>query len=338
MELNMESVMLKLNRRQCLYSAAALAFAPRIASAQRELKALNAFAPNFVFSREIAQVFFENVRRASAGAMAFRVGGPDVVPYVEQFQPTAAGAFDMLFTHPAYHSGTTALGLAMDAVAADPARRRDAGVIDFVDSHYQKLGLKVLAVVPTGSKGFQYVCKTPLKTSSPALAGMKVRGTVSYHPMIKAMGGAPVVMGGSEVYTALERGVIDAAAWGLTGVLDFKWNEVAKYYARPSFGQASLYVFVNLKTWQSLGTDTQQLLTQEATKLELSSVRRFDELARNEEAQMKALGMQETQFPADDAAQMESLWAQGVWEIARAKNGADADTMRMLASRAGLSV
>jgi TRAP-type C4-dicarboxylate transport system substrate-binding protein len=324
-------------RRQLLGAGCALLLAPGAVRAQRELRALNAFAPNFVFSREIAQVFFDGVRQASGGALAFRVGGPEVVPFAEQFQPTAAGAFDLLFTHPAYHSGTTAIGLAMDAVAADPARRREAGVIDFVDQHYQKLGLKVLAVVPTGSRGFQYVSKTPLKTTSPALAGLKVRGTVSYHPMIKALGGSPVVMGGGEVYSALEKGVIDAAAWGLTGVLDFKWNEVAKHYARPSFGQASLYVLMNLKSWQSLGADGQKLLTEQARQLEAGSVKRFDALAAAEETQMKQLGMQETRFPAADATRLEALWEQGVWEIARAKNGADADAMRQLALRGGLS-
>lgn len=325
-----------IDRRQFV-GAATLALVPGMASAQRELRALNAFAPTFVFAREIAQVFFDNVRKASNGALGFKVGGPDVVPFSEQFQPTAAGAFDMLFTHPAYHSGTTAIGLAMDAVAADPVKRREGGVIDFVDQHYQKLGLKVLGVVPTGSKGFQYISKTPLKTSSPGLAGMKVRGTVSYHPMIKALGGAPVVMGGGEVYSALEKGVIDAAAWGLTGVLDFKWDEVAKYYARPAFGQASLYIFMNLAAWRGLGPADQKLLADEARKLELASVKRFDDLAATEQAEMKKRGMQETLFPPADAVRMEELFAQGVWEIARAKNGAEADAMRTLAVSRGLS-
>lgn len=323
--------------RRHLLGAAALSALPLPALAQRELRALNAFAPNFVFSREIAQPFFDAVRLASGGALVFKASGPDVVPFAEQLQPTAAGAFNLLFTHPAYHSGTTAIGLAMDAVAADPVRRREAGVIDFVDRHYQKLGLKVLGVVPTGSRGFQYVTKTPLKPTSPALAGMKVRGTVSYHPMIRALGGSPVVMGGGEVFSALEKGVIDAAAWALTGVLDFKWNEVAKYYARPGFGQASLYMLMNLAAWRGLPDDQRKLLDDEARKLELASVTRFDAMAAAEEEEMKKRGMQETRFPAADAQRLEALWAQGVWEVARAKNGADADAMRSLAVAKGLS-
>lgn len=323
-------------RRRTLLGCTASMLALPSARANRQLRALNAFAPNFVFTREIAAPFFDSVTKASQGALSFRSSGPEVVPFAEQFQPTAAGAFDLLFTHPAYHSGTTAIGLAMDAVAADPVARREAGVIDLVDQHYARLGMKVLAVVPTGSKGFQYVTKAPLK-ASPSLSGMKVRGTVSYHPMIRALGGTPVVMGGGDVYSALEKGVIDAAAWGLTGVLDFKWNEVAKYYARPGFGQASLYIFMSLRSWQALNAQQQQWLSEEARRLEVASVKRFDELAAAEEMQMRQLGMQETRFPPADASRLEDLWAQGVWEIARAKNGADADRMRQIAVSRGLS-
>ena len=152
-------------RRRTLLGVTVSMLAASGAAASRPLRALNAFPPNFVLTREIAAPFFDAVTRASQGALSFRASGPEVVPFAEQFQPTAAGAFDLLFTHPAYHSGTTAIGLAMDAIAAKPAERRDAGIVDFVDQHYAKLGMKVLAVVPTGSKGFQYVTKAPLKSS-----------------------------------------------------------------------------------------------------------------------------------------------------------------------------
>ena len=155
--------------------------------------------------------------------------------------------------------------------------------------------------------------------------------------MIKALGGTPVVMGAGEVYSALEKGVIDAAAWGLTGVADFKWNEVAKYLARPTFGQASLYVYMSLKSWTAMSPAQQKLMTDEAIKLELSTVKRFDELATEELVELKKRGMQETAFAPADAARLEALWSDGVWEVAKAKNGAEADELRAIAKRANLT-
>jgi TRAP-type transport system periplasmic protein len=327
-------------RRQFVLAGAAAALAPAwrgaAATEARELKALSAFAPNLAFSREIIRAYLDAVQKASGGAITSRLSGPEVVPFADQFQPAAAGAFDLLFTHPAYHSGTTAIGLAMDAVAPDAAKRRNAGVFDFVDKHYNGLGLKLIAITATGTKGFQFVTRQPVKGLQ-GLAGMKVRATVSYHPMIKALGGSPVVMGAGEVYSALEKGVIDAAAWGLTGVADFKWNEVAKYLARPTFGQASLLTFMNLKAWNALTDAQRKTMNEEAQKLELASVQRFDALAAEELVELKKRGMQETPFVPADASRLEQLWAQGVWEVARGKNGQAADDLRALALQAGLT-
>jgi TRAP-type transport system periplasmic protein len=327
-------------RRNIVLASAAVAALPGslglVHAQARELRALSGFAPNLAFSREIIRVYLDNLQKSSNGGMTSKLSGPEVVPFADQFQPTAAGAFDLLFTHPAYHSGTTAIGLAMDAIEPDAVKRRSSGVFDFVDRHYNKLGLKVVAITATGNKGFQFVSKQPIKGPN-GLAGMKIRATVSYHPMIKALGGSPVVMGAGEVYSALEKGVIDAAAWGLTGVADFKWNEVAKYLARPTFGQASLFTFMNLKAWNALPPAQQKLMNDEAMKLEAFTVKRFDELATEEFAELKKRGMQETAFAPSDASRLEALWAQGVWDVARAKNSADAEQMYALAKSAGLT-
>ena len=303
---------------------------------QRELKVLSALPANLALSRELIKVYLDNLQKVSGGAITYRLSGPEVVSFADQFQPAAAGAFDMLFTHGAYHSGTTGIGLAIDAVAPDAAKRRSSGIFDFVDRHYNALGLKLLAMTATGTKGFQFVTKQPIK-GSPGLAGLKVRGTVSYHMMIKALGGSPVVMGGGELYSAMEKGVIDAAAWGLTGVGDLKLNEVAKYVTRPTFGSASFLIFMNLKAWTALSPDQQRMYSDEAMKLELASVNRFDALAAEELIELKKRGMQESAFAPADASRLEELWSNGVWEVARAKNGAAADEMRAIAQKAGLT-
>lgn len=327
-------------RRRILLAGGAIAIAPLWTSSARaqarEFKVLSSLPANIALSRELIRAYLDNLQAASGGTITSRLSGPEVVPFADQFQPAAAGAFDMLYTHGAYHSGTTAIGLAIDAIAADPAKRRSSGVFDFIDRHYNALGLKLLAMTATGSKGFQFVTKQPIKGPQ-GLQGMKVRGTVSYHPMIKALGGSPVVMGGGEIYSSLEKGVIDAAAWGLTGVADLKWDEVAKYLVRPSFGSATFLTFMNLKAWTGLSPAQQKVFNDEAVKLESSSIKRFDQLAVEEFAELKKRGMQESMFAPADASRLEELWAEGVWGVARAKNGAQADEMRAIARKAGLT-
>ena len=89
-----------------------------------ELRMLTSYGMNTAFTDNVAVRFNDMVKDASAGATTITLQGPDVVPPLEQLQPVAAGVFDMLYTHGAYHTDTTGVGAAMDAVAVDPAKVR----------------------------------------------------------------------------------------------------------------------------------------------------------------------------------------------------------------------
>lgn len=318
-----------------LAAVASMASLPGAASAQ-QLSMLSGFAPTFAWYREIGPRFIELLKQESKGTVGIRFNGPDTVPTFEQFQPVQAGVFDLLFTHPAYHSGTTAVGLAIDAIDVDPVKRREAGVIDYIDRHYQARGMKLISAPSTGTKGFRFYMRDPIVGDS-ALRGKKVRGTVSYHPMIRTLGGVPVNMPPADMYTALQRGTIDAAAWGLTGAVDLKLYEVAKYMSDPVFGQVGVMIFMNLNRWNKLSPAAQEALLSAGRKLEVESQVHFDKLQAEEYKQMLAQGVKVTPFSAADAKRHEALWAQGVWEVAQSTSGDDARKLRELAKAKGLT-
>ena len=155
--------------------ALALGLTAAVVAQAQDLRAINAFPESFVFSREIAQPFAEMVAEESDGAVTIAFTGPDAVPPLEQFEPTQAGVFDILFTHPAYHAGTTPVGLAIDAIAADPAARREAGILDYIDAHYRETqGMKLIAAPPTGSAE-RSPCDSPRKGPGSTLGTSSVR-------------------------------------------------------------------------------------------------------------------------------------------------------------------
>ena len=297
---------------------------------------IGGFPEGFVFTREIAQPFMDAVSDATGGDVTVAFTGPDAVPPLEQLEPVQAGVFDLLFTHPAYHAGTSPLGLAIDAVATDPAARREAGIIDFLDDHYEGLGLKLIAAPATGTQGFRYFLRDPI-AGEPAFEGRKIRGTVSYHPMIEALGGTGVVMGGGEVYSALQTGVVDGAAWGTVGARDFKWNEVAGYIADPVFGQVGVMILANLDAWNGLSEEERAAIEAAAIELEGSSIARFDALAEEELAALQEAGMQMTAFSAAEAADLDRLWSEGVWQVAAGGAPDEVAEMRRMAREAGLA-
>jgi|TARA_B100000929_G_scaffold227277_1_gene183565 TRAP-type C4-dicarboxylate transport system substrate-binding protein len=302
----------------------------------QELNMLAGYPSNFAWYREIGPSFIEMVEEMSEGSIQINVQGPDVVPTFEQLQPVQAGAFDLLFTHPAYHSGTTAVGLAIDAIDVDPVKRHEEGIIEYIDQHYQERGLKLISAPSTGTKGFRFYLREPI-TGEPGLEGRRIRGTVSYQSMIEELGGAQVNMPVTDIYTALQRGVIDGAAWGLTGASDLQWHEIIEYMTDPEFGQVGVMIFMNLDRWNALDSDAQEVLIEAGKQIEIDSVAHFDALQEKEEDFLIENGMQITSFSQSESDNHERLWAEGVWKVAEEQSGDDARQLREMAVSADMS-
>ncbi|NIZ11372.1 TRAP transporter substrate-binding protein [Pseudooceanicola sp. HF7] len=96
--------------------------------------------------------------------------------------------------------------------------------------------------------------------------GLKIRVSGSAAArVIESLGATPVQMPATEMYNALQTGLIDAIVTGSSAIGDFKLDEVANSYTLgPSMGQISFYVVMNKARYDALG---------EAEKAALDSVR-----------------------------------------------------------------
>jgi TRAP-type C4-dicarboxylate transport system substrate-binding protein len=267
-------------------------------AADVNLRVINAFDPQFPSTNLILKNFTDAVEKSSRGRISFRVSGPEVAKPFEQLEPTSQGVFDILFTSPPYHAGTTTTAMGIYALAPDPKAFRTNGLFDIVDNDYQQHNLKLLAVI-YGEKaetgGFQIILKRPLGPSGD-LQGLKIRSSQTHQPFVQGMGGQPTQMAGGEIYSALDKGIIDGAAWPLIGVLEYRWNEVAKYMARPTFGYTAYTITMNLGRFKRLDPADQAILVEEGRLAEIAGIERMDAFTIEETKKLKATGMQEVQF------------------------------------------
>ncbi|WP_171060845.1 TRAP transporter substrate-binding protein DctP [Poseidonocella sp. HB161398] len=318
-----------------LLASTALATLIALPGSATELRMLSSWPSNQSYTANVVTPLVEKIEELSGGGITIDVAGPEVVPAFEQLEPVQAGVFDLLFTHPAYHIGAASIGLAIEGMKADPALRRASGVIDTLDEYYNDLGLKVIAVAPAGSVAFNFILKDPIG-DAPSLEGRKIRGTQTYNPVIEGVGGAPVILPMTDIYSSLQTGVIDGAGTTLTGIAEKKWYEVSNYLSRPKFGTVGLFVFMNLDSWESLSPEEQEIISKAAIEIENSSVEQFDGLAAKEEAFLIEQGMELTEMPAEDAERLETLFSDGAWATARSTGGALAEKMHEQAEKAGL--
>ncbi|WP_416898661.1 MAG: TRAP transporter substrate-binding protein DctP [Minwuia sp.] len=313
------------------------AFAQPAVADAAELKILSSFNSTQKPTFAVLERYIENVGKIGGDTVTFVVSGPEVVPIFEQLQPVSSGVFDALYTHPVFHAGEGGLALTVDAIAVDPIARRASGVWDYVDNFYQqKHGLKMVAMMSVSMYGYHLFTKEPLSDAGD-LAGRKVRGTPTYHGVIRALGAEPVVLPGSEIYSALQKGIVDGAGWPAAGMVSMKHYEVANYRLRPTFGAATQPVFINLDSWNGL-TNAEKSVLLEAGKLtELEMPWIGNQIQAEEDTRLDELGVEVQQLPADVAAKVQTAFIESIWELGTGCCGEAAAELRGIALKAGLT-
>ncbi len=311
--------------------------APLASSQAAKLKLLTSWNRDNWPTYAVLDQYVKNVGAIGAGKVEISLFGKEVVPPFEQLQPVSAGVFDMLFSHGVYHAGSKGIALVADAIDADVEKRRSSGVWDFIDAYYQKNNnLKLVALSASSSQGYHIFLKEPLSANND-FKGRKIRGTQSYHGVIRLLGGSPVVLPGGQIYSALEKGVVDGAAWPAAGMLSMKHFEVAKYRMRPTFGTSNLGFWVNLDKWKGLSRADQQVLLDAGLKTEREMQGIGDEILAKEDAALDKMGLEYTWLTPENFKRVKATWNTSLWDVANKCCGDAAEKLRDLARKAGLT-
>jgi len=114
---------------------------------------------------------------------------------------------------------------------------------------------------------------------------MRIKSSKVLEAQFRALGAVPQVMAFSEVYQAMQTGVVDGSENSLPNLWTQKFFEVQKYVALSDHGYDCYAVIVNSRFWNGLPADIRATLEQamkEATayQFELSLKEQSDDLAR----------------------------------------------------------
>ncbi|XAH22060.1 TRAP transporter substrate-binding protein DctP [Xylophilus sp. GW821-FHT01B05] len=301
-----------------------------------EFRWLNSWDRNYAAIPSLIEPYIKEVEAASNGSIKINVSGPETVPPLEQLQPVAAGAFHFLYTHGAYHFGIMPLATVFEALGGDPQARRDAGLVDFLEKQYRKIGLKLVFAPMTPNGNYALILRQP-PTANGDLQGRKIRATPTYNGLIRHLGATPVQLPPADIYTSLDKGVVDGAAWGVTGPLPYRWYEVSKYLLRPAIGFNLNPVLMNLEAWNRLKPEQQKILTDVGKKYEDLWYREAGRQMAEEEKALVGKGMKVVEMGPVQQQKLQAAWADGLWDMGLAsKARKEVEEMRALAKAKGL--
>jgi TRAP-type C4-dicarboxylate transport system substrate-binding protein len=226
--------------------------------------------------------------------------------------------------------------LAIEALGGDLKKWRDAGVREMIDKNYQKKNLKLVVLGQTPENtALQMILHQPIGPSGD-LQGRKMRGTQTFTGVFKLLNASPVVLPPSEIYTALEKGMVDGAGWPVIGVLGYHWDEVAKYLVRPTFGRLVYPIFFNLDTWNKLTDQQRKIISDEARKAEDDFYVEWVKLAKDEEEKLKEKGAQVTEVAADKKDKLNKALGDAEFELAEKQDPKSIGELRAFAKSKGL--
>ncbi len=188
-----------------------------------------------------------------------------------------------------------------------------------------------------GTAGYHCYLREPLSADGD-WAGRKIRGVATYVPVIEALGGTAVNTDMSEVYSALERGVVDGACAPQAVFRATKHYEVAKYRTEPTFGQLVSYMAINLDTWNDLTDAQRDALNKAAIQTEKDVIEKGNAAAKGDLDFLATQGVEVTTFPPDKYALVQKAYYDGIWQLVSDCCGADNSVeLRKMATDAGLT-
>lgn len=287
------------------------------AYAQETITAVHAFPESLIYTKSFLE-FVNKVNAAGEGVVQIEVrGGPEAIGMFQQPDAVRGGVVDMVYTPGSFYAGALPEKDALVTSNKVAAEVRENGGIELIDQiHQEKMGVKYLGWFDSG------VCYNLWTRDAPTLddggnldvSGLKLRGNAVYNAFFTDYLGAQVIdLPTTEVYSALERGVVDATGWTQIGLIDLKWNEFLNYRIEPCFFSTDLGVIVNLEKWNSLSDEARKIvqdvaIAHEAESAQNLGAKRDEDFAALAEGGMEVVTLEGAAADAYLGAAVEKTW------------------------------
>ncbi len=305
-------------KRRTFLTSSALAGAALLGGCKREektnfsiskrkkitIKLATSWPANFPIMGEGVDRFAQKVAKATDGDVQIKVFAKNLlVPALQVFDACSAGQIDAFHSGPYYWKGKNpAFALFGGFPFGFTSNEMGAwmlfgGGIELWRELYARYNLYPLLGGNTDVQMGGWFRKKI--TSLEDLKGLKMRIPGLGGEVMAKLGVNPILLPAGEIYTALDRGTIDATEW-VGPALDIKMGfyKVAKYYYSGFHEPGSvLELTFNKKFWENLPKDIQQIITSCSNELNATMVYDFQDKNAKALQKLKKLGVHLEKWP-----------------------------------------
>lgn len=264
--------------------------APGLISGKRyQWKMVTTWPPNFPVLGEGCIMLADIIREMSGGRLDIQVfSGGELVPALEAFDAVRNGSAQMGSGSPYYWAGKApAVQFFSSVPFGFNAQQQNAWLIAGGGMELWRERYADFNLVPFigGNTGVQMGgwFNREINTIND-FRGLKMRIPGLGGRVLERLGGSPVLLAGGEIYTGLERGVIDATEWvGPYHDYVMGFHEIAKYYYYPAWHEpgTAFEFFVNRQAYEALPADLQAIIRYATDHINIWTLSTFE--AKNAE-------------------------------------------------------
>lgn len=264
------------------------------AVAEEVLRAVTSLPTNNVTTRRFND-FADLVNETGAGVVRIEIiGGPEAIPPDQQDTALRNGIVDIQTGPATYYAGVVPESQAMVGSTISAAESRENGSFDMLrEAWRERLGAELISWIGAETDYYIFLRELPKLDADGNLVaeGLKLRSVPTYRDWFDALGAENVMMQQSEIFSALERGIVDGFGW-ISIVSDVGVNRLLKARVGPPVWNASAVIMANGRRFDALPDEAKKVLSEAAMQIEATIAKEASGEVAEDEEKLKAAGVE----------------------------------------------
>jgi len=229
------------------------------------------------------------------------VGGPEALPSRDQAKAVQSGVVDMTLNLGGYYEPLVTVAGCLYLSQFDPVEERERGIYDAVLDSHKEAGLFYL-----GRGDHHVICGANLFTNvkvetPPDLAGLRFRASSRHVKFMDPLGIESINMPMGDIYSAMERGLVDGYATVWPTIRARALPEVTKYWIEPPYWASACVLIANLDKWNQIPNHLQDLMVNCMIEAEYWITEQSAKTLESELQAWREAGMEPITFSPEDA-------------------------------------
>lgn len=282
-------------------------------SKEKVVLKVNTFLPvDHPFTVNTVPMWKEKVEAATNGEVTVDwIGGPEALPPKDQLEAVRSGIIDVAFGSNSYYGNIIPATDSLTLSNFTPKEERENGYFDYMSKLYQENNVIYLGRM-LSEEPF-YLWSNEKIDSLNGFKGTRFRASPTYFSMMEKLGITPVEIVAADVYTSLERKMVDGFGFPILGPRDSAWTEVAKFLIKEPFLNQNSTILMNVSTFQSLSEENQKKVIQATADYENEMAKYFKDQNEKELKVLKESGVEIVTFSHEESKKFRKIWTDAAW-------------------------